>query len=154
MTKNNPGDLERSLSMIVEAAPLFEDPWWVIGSAAGYLVGADAGGVNDIDLLLSIRDIKTLKTHWRETPAGPPVPSEQFRSALFHRFETPLPVEAMADFELKTPGGAWLTIRPKTRVRYGNLYAPDVAEQIGILRLMNRPKDAPRIATLEQLSGR
>ena len=153
MTKNNPGALERSLSMIAEAAPFFEDPWRVIGSAAGYLAGADVGDINDIDLLLSIRDIKALKECWRDIPAGPPVPSEQFRSALFHRFETPLPVEAMADFELKTPGGAWLAIKPKTRVRHGTLYAPDVAEQIDILRLMNRPKDAPRIAALEQRSG-
>ena len=35
-----------------------------------------------------------------------------------------------------------------------SLYAPDVAEQIGVLRLMRRPKDAPRIAALTRLSGR
>ena len=58
----------------------------------------------------------------------------------------------MAAFELKTPDGAWLAIEPKTRVRYGDLYAPAVSEQIEILRLMNRPKDAPRIAALEALS--
>lgn len=153
MSESGPGDLERSLSMIAEASRAFKDPWHIIGSAAGHLAGADVGAINDIDLMLSIRDIKALKDHWRDVPTGPPAPSDQFRSKIFYCFETPLPVEAMAAFELKAPGGGWMAIEPKTRVRYGNLYAPAVSEQIEILRLMNRPKDTPRIAALEALSA-
>lgn len=151
MTGNNPRDLEHALSMIAEAARGFKDPWHIIGSAAAHLAGADAGVINDIDLLLSIRDTKALREQWPGAPVAPPVASDQFRSKIFYRFATPLPIEAMAAFELRTRNGDWLAITPKTRVRHGDLYAPDIAEQIAILRLMDRPKDAPRIAALERL---
>ena len=152
MSESRSSDLDISLSMLADASRVFQDRWHVIGSAAGHLAGADVGAINDIDLMLSIRDIKALKDHWRDVPTGPPEPSDQFRSDIFYRFETPLPIEAMAAFELKAPGGAWMAIEPKTRIRYGNIYAPAVSEQIEILRLMNRPKDAARIAALEALS--
>ena len=151
MTGNNPRDLEQTLTMIAGAARVFKDPWRIIGSAAAHLAGADVSEINDIDLLLSIRDITLLKEQWRDIPVGPPVASDHFRSEIFYRFETPMPVEAMAAFELKTRNGDWLAIAPKTHIRHGALYAPDIAEQIAILRLMGRPKDAPRIAALERL---
>lgn len=144
-------DLQHSLNLIAEAAPIFKDPWHLIGSAAAYLAGADVGVINDIDLMLSLDDLKALKNYWRDLPAESPAPSNHFRSTLFYCFQTPLPIEAMAEFELKTSDGEWLKILPKTRVQYGDLFAPDIAEQIEILRLMGRPKDAPRITALEQL---
>lgn len=151
MTKAAREQLQRSLNMIAEAAPLFKDPWHLIGSAAAHIAGADVSDVNDIDLLLSTDDIHTLKAHWQDLHAEPPAPSNQFRSAIFYRFQTPLPIEAMTNFELKTPDGEWLKIEPRTRVQYGDLYAPDIAEQIDILRCMSREKDKPRIEALNEL---
>ena len=143
--------LEQSFSIIAEAARGFKDPWHIIGSAAAHVAGAEVGKINDIDLLLSIRDIEMLREKWPEIPAGPPVASDQFRSEIFYRFETPMPVAAMAAFELRARDGDWVAIAPKTRIRHGDLYAPDIAEQIAILRLMGRAKDAPRIAALQRL---
>ena len=146
-----PSSFIRTATMLAEAARDFRDPWLLIGSAAARLAGAQVERINDIDLLLSLRDLETLKERWRDIPGNPPPPSAQFRSAGFRRFETPLPVEAIAEFELKTERGEWMRIAPKTRVRHGDLYAPSVAEQIEILRLMGREKDGPRIAALTEL---
>jgi len=151
MTQEDDSGFETALAMIAEAAAAFRDPWRIIGSAAAILAGADAGVVRDIDLLLSMRDIAALKARWRALPASGPAPSATFRSAAFHRFETPFPVEAMAGFEIRTAQGDWVTVEPKTRIRRGRLFIPSVAEQIEILRLMGREKDAPRIAALARL---
>jgi len=138
------------LELIVGAAPIFEDDWLLIGSAAAYVAGADVGPVNDIDLLLSARDLKTLDVHWRDRERLAVSPSSRFRSALFHRIEAPLPIEAMAGFELKS-GGDWVRMDPKTRVDYGGVFAPAITEQIEILEMMGRDKDRPRISALQQL---
>ena len=58
----------------------------------------------------------------------------------------------MAAFELKLPSGEWAHIEPKTRKQFGEMFAPEIDEQISLLKLMNRPKDAPRIAALMRLA--
>ena len=150
---DNDAAFQQSLALIAEAAPLLRDNWILIGSAAAKLAGADVGDINDIDLLLSARDNHALKEHWRDWQILPATPSKQFRSAFFYRFDTPLPIEAMAGFELRMLQGNWKRIKPQTRVQYGDMFAPDINEQIAILKLMNRPKDAPRIKALERLAS-
>ena len=142
---------DQSLALIADAASIFLDDWMLIGSAAAKLAGANVGPINDIDLLLSTRDNHALKTHWRSRSILPAPPSEQFRSAIFHRFSAPLPIETMSDFALRTGDGNWQQISPQTRVKYGNMFAPNINEQIAILQLMGRPKDARRIAALKNL---
>ena len=149
---DNDAAFQRSLALIVEAAPIFRDNWLLVGSAAARIAGADVGHIKDIDLLLSARDNHALKDHWRDRPILPATPSEQFRSEIFHRFDAPLPIEAMAVFELRLPNGEWAYIEPKTRIQFGELFAPDIAEQIDILKMMDRAKDAPRIMALERLA--
>jgi hypothetical protein len=89
--------------------------------------------------------------HWRDRKRLDAQPSDLFRSQIFHRFDAPLPIEAMAGFELKNPKGDWIRLAPKTRMPFGTFYAPGVSEQIEILKLMRREKDAPRILALEKL---
>ncbi len=139
------------MELIAGAAPIFEDDWLLIGSAAAYVAGADVGLVNDIDLLLSARDINALDAHWPDRKRLAVSPSNQFRSQLFHRFDAPLPIEAMAGFELKTRDGDWVRIEPKTRIDYGGVFAPAVAEQIEILEMMGRVKDRKRISALQNI---
>ena len=54
--------LAETLGLIAAAAPAFTDEWWIIGSAAAALAGADIAEVRDVDLLLSERDATAL---WR-----------------------------------------------------------------------------------------
>ncbi len=145
------GDLSACLRMITNAAPVFQDDWFLIGSAAAHVAGADVGVISDIDLLLTERDITALDQHWRERKRLPPGESDQFQSKIFHRFEAPLPIEAMAGFELKTPADEWLSIWPNTRVQFGQVFAPSITEQIEIMALMNRDKDRNRITALKSL---
>jgi hypothetical protein len=139
------------LQLIADAAAIFEDGWLLIGSAAAHVAGADIGAIADIDLLLSERDIKALDVRWRDRKRLAAQPSDRFRSQIFHRFDAPLPIEAMAGFELKNPNGDWLRLAPKTRMPFGAVYAPDVSEQVEILKLMGREKDAPRILALQKM---
>lgn len=150
---NNDQAFNQSLALIAVAAQIFRDDWFLIGSVAAKLANANVGEINDIDLLLSEGDIHNFKQHWRGRPILPATPSDQFRSGLFYRFEAPLPIEAMAAFELRTPQGDWKLIEPKTRVQYADMFAPDIDEQISILKLMNRTKDAPRVAALERVQS-
>jgi hypothetical protein len=140
--------LAKTLDLIVEAAPAFEDEWWIIGSAAATLAGADIAEVRDVDLLLSESDAERLFARWSSAPQQEATPSGQFRSARFARFNhAPLAIEAMAGFEMKVRG-CWRRIWPLTREARGGVYTPSIAEQIVLLEEMGREKDAPRIQSL------
>ena len=143
--------LARSLGLIVDAAPRFEDEWWIIGSAAAALCGADIADVRDVDLLLSERDASALLERWSATPRTASAPSAQFRSAVFARFENgALAIEVFGGFEMRVRG-QWRRIAPLTREARGDVFTPSVAEQIGLLEAMDRAKDQPRIAALRAL---
>jgi hypothetical protein len=143
--------LTASLQLIADAATVFQDRWLLIGSAAAHVAGADVGAIADIDLLLSERDINALDVHWRDRKRLDVQPSDRFRSQIFHRFDAPLPIEAMAGFELKAPNGDWIRLAPKTRMPFGAFYATSLSEQVEILKLMRREKDAPRILALKKM---
>lgn len=147
--------LAKTLDLIVEAAPAFEDDWWIIGSAAAALAGADIAEVRDVDLLLSENDARRLVGRWSDRPKPAAATSDQFRSAVFARFEhAPLAIEAMGGFEMKVRD-EWWKIAPLTRVAYGDVFTPSVAEQIALLEAMGREKDAARISALHAvLTGR
>ena len=140
--------LAATLAEIAAAAPAFEDEWWIIGSAAAALSGADIAIVRDVDLLLSERDARRLIGRWASAPKSTAAPDAQFRSKVFTRFEeTPLAVEAFGGFEMKVRG-AFRPVAPLTRERRGGVFTPSVAEQIAILEAMGRDKDRARIAAL------
>ncbi len=140
--------LARSLALIVGEAPRFEDEWWIIGSAAAALCGADIADVRDVDLLLSERDANALLMRWSATPRAGASSSDQFRSASFARFENgALAIEAFGGFEMRIRG-EWRRISPLTREARGDIFTPSVAEQIALLEAMGRAKDQPRIAAL------
>lgn len=141
--------LAETLSRIAVVADRFDDEWWIIGSAAAALSGADIAIVRDVDLLLSARDARRLIGLWSGAPRKEAAPDAQFRSAVFARYETPpLPVEAFGGFEMKVRG-AWRSVSPLTREAKGGVFTASVAEQIALLQAMDRDKDRARIAALK-----
>lgn len=140
--------LAETLSIIAGAAAAFDDEWWIIGSAAAVLAGAEIAEVRDVDLLLSEGDADRLFARWSSRPRSNAARSEQFRSAAFARFEHgPLPIEAMAGFEMRVRG-RWRPVWPLTREARAAVFMPSVAEQIAILQAMDREKDRARIEAL------
>lgn len=143
--------LAETLAVIAGASADFEDEWWIIGSAAAALSGADLSIVRDVDLLLSEKDARRLLGLWSKVRRSPAAPDPQFRSAVFARFEdAPLAIEAFGGFEMKVRGG-WRAVAPLTREAKGGVFTPSVAEQIALLQAMGRDKDGPRIAALRPL---
>ena len=143
--------LTGALDLIVSAARDFEDEWWIIGSAAAALCGAEIAEIADVDLLLSPRDATALVARWSATPGEPPQASGKFRSAVFARFDhAPLAIEAFGGFEMHVQG-EWQAVWPLTRIAQGAVFTPSVAEQIVLLEAMDREKDRIRIAALRAL---
>lgn len=133
------------------AASHARDPWWVIGSAAVALHGAEAGHVADIDLLTSRRDARTLLA-----AAGARPDAERDRSrfrSVYGRWRAHegLAIEVMGGLEVNTSAG-WRLVRPSTRVpvRCGTamVFVPGRDDLTAILRLFGREKDLARAAAL------
>ena len=125
------------------------DPWWLIGSAAAWLLGLE-GPVKDVDLLTSRRDAETLIGRWGIAPVQPQ-PSPIFRSALFAvRGDLAVPIELMADFSVR---GQPLVPGSRVRIGWGKgaLFVPDAAEQVTICERFGREKDLARAALLRRL---
>lgn len=132
------------------------EPWWIIGSAAVALHGADPGHVADVDVLLSPADARRiLPTIGVELQQGSA--HAAFRSSIFGTWSgtTSLPVEFMADFHRRS-GEAWLPVQPATR-RYIDVdgvvaFVPERAELQAILAAFGRPKDLERAKSLAALA--
>lgn len=149
-----PDDLVRSLAQLGRWLDDLSDDWWLIGSSAAALVGAAPITVGDIDLLASPDDARRLADAWG-VAIRPPRPDPLFRSEVYFQWPVPaLPVDVMAGFEVRTAEG-WRHLRPRTRlpvaVGGGVFHTPSVSEQIEILEMFGRPKDAPRAAALARI---
>ncbi|MDR6789589.1 hypothetical protein J2Y58_002962 [Sphingomonas sp. BE138] len=138
--------LRAALSQVAAALRGAEDPWWVIGSAAVRLHGADTA-VADVDVLVSARDAARMLAAWPGTVTIGAA-SARFRSHPFARAEGgAMPVEVMAELEVRADG-AWRPVRPVSRVPIGGVFVPERAELAAILLSFGRPKDLARAALL------
>ena len=144
-------DISISLGAVARQMGAAQDRWWIIGSAAVALHGADPGPVAGIDVLLSVADAhRILPTIGIAPVAG--VADARFRSRVFGVWDgTASPVEFMAGLECRT-GDTWLPVRPATRsavaVGGGIVHVPDRGELGSILVAFGRPKDLARTARL------
>ena len=140
--------LAETLDLVAAAARDFEDEWWIIGSAAAAVAGAEIIDVRDVDLLISERDAQALAARWSAAPQTSAAPDAKFRSASFARYEHgALPIEAFGGFQMNIRG-RWRDIAPLTRVAHGDIFTPSLAEQIALLEAMGRDKDLRRIEAL------
>jgi hypothetical protein len=141
--------LRRTLDVLAEDCRDLRDSWWLIGSAAAWLLGLD-GAVKDIDLLTSRRDGEALLRRWAIAPIRPE-PSPLFRSELFAvRADLAVPIELMAELAVR---GEVLMPRNRVRLSWGDraLFVPDAAEQAAICERFGREKDLARAARLRSL---
>lgn len=137
--------------MVAEAAAAARDPWWIIGSSAAALHGADVRDVRDVDLLTSPRDARGMLDSLGLRPLCRE-PDPLFRSTVFGVWpEPPLPVEIMAGLEVAGPSG-WRPVNPTSRLKMTlegrTLFVPAVAELAAILASFGRPKDLERARLL------
>lgn len=124
------------------------EPWWIIGSAAVALHGADPGSIDDIDIVLSVADAERVLPGIGValTPGGS---DGQFRSAIYNRWTKPAhPAEFMAGFEL-CEDGSWSPVTFATRVEIRpGIVVPSRDELHALLLRFGRPKDLRRAASL------
>jgi hypothetical protein len=138
--------LRRTLDVLASDCRDLRDPWWLIGSAAAWLLGLE-GSVKDVDLLTSRRDAEALLRRWNLAPIRPE-PSLLFRSELFAvHADLPVPIELMAEFKVL---GEPLVPVSRVRVAWGEraLFVPDAAEQAAICERFGREKDMARATRL------
>ena len=147
--------LAATLTTLAEAAANLRDPWWIIGSAAMALHGAGPLDVADVDLLASPEDAAALAARWAlALPAARPDP--RFRSEVYFQWRaTPLPVDVMGGFQVRTADG-WRPLVPATRRALtlpsgAAVFTPEVDEQIAILQTFGRDKDLARVKLLRVL---
>ena len=146
-------DLRGSLAMVAEAAAQARDPWWIVGSAAVALHGADPGEVRDIDLLMSVADADTA-LHRTGGARREGEPSAKFRSEVFGIWRAPpIPVEIFGGFNVAS-GGSWTPVIPVSRQSVKmdgiDLFVPSADELVQLLQLFERPKDLARAEALEK----
>jgi len=127
------------------------EPWWIIGSTAVALHGADPGPINDIDIPVSQKDAEMLAEKWRCADQSN-TNSNRFRSCLLLQPElNGFPVQAMAGLEFRSHG-LWQALAPRTRqkIRYQSisLFVPESPEFIAVLLAFGRKKDIQRAKLL------
>ena len=152
-----PSDHLQTLKQLADPLAQCRDPWWLLGSTAAALSGANVGQVRDIDVLVSAQDAERLMTvfGWQDMSEGG---TKLYRSG---RFLKPalgsVPIEIMANYELCCEG-VWWPVWPKSRweIEAGgySVFVPSIAEQIDILKRLGRKKDWARIRALEAAEAR
>lgn len=151
-----PEALEQTLPRVAALMSGATDPWWIISSAAVALHGAGLQDVRDVDVLASASDAAKILSRigLAAVPGGH---DSRFRSRLFGSWrEPPLPVEIMADFEVRTAAG-WQAVTFETRdeitVKGHSVFVPSIAELKQLLLTFGRPKDLQRLKLLDGVDG-
>lgn len=142
--------LETSLSWLSRNAPR-DQLWWIIGSSAAYLLGADFTP-EDVDVVASAEVIAMMTGI---SSNGRREQSESwFHSDPFFRLEVDdgLPIEFMGDLTFGHEG-ARTPLRIETRqaikLTSGIVYVPEIKEQITIFEIFGRPKDLQKAKILK-----
>lgn len=146
-------DLSKTITYLTDALEHARDPWWIIGSAAVALHGANPGEIADVDVLLSERDARAVFAILG-LPIQAGSPDDQFASVLFAAWtKPPLTVEFMAGLSTMQ-GGLWeqvaLTTRETHEVFGRPVFLPSVSELSDLLRRFGRAKDHDRLRALEK----
>lgn len=141
--------LAETLGPVAQVLADARESWWIIGSAAVVLHGAETN-VADVDVLCAGE-----KDAWRLlTALGGKVlsdtGSELFRSAVFGRCGgLPLPIEVMEGFAVRGEP-VWLATREWRRCGGVDVAVPSRAELVVLFERFGREKDLARAALLRR----
>lgn len=149
-----PPALVETLQRLSADLDALQDEWWLIGSAALVLNGAEIAIAGDVDLLTTPSAARRLAERWG-CALNVLGPTDHFRSEIFFSWkETPLPIDVMAGFEVSSAGD-WTPVWPRTRMEIrwlgGTYFTPSRAEMLELLVRFDRPKDRKRAALLRAL---
>jgi hypothetical protein len=144
-------DIESAIVFAAETLLAARDPWWIIGGAAFALMSSKAAELNDIDVLVSRRDAKTMSDlfGWSNIADGG---NELFRSSWFLKTtHHNITIEFMSDLEVYR-NQIWTSVQPQTRqstpVGGHTIYLPEASDLACLFEAMGRPKDLERARLL------
>ena len=128
-----------------------QHPWRLIGSAALIVAGVEWPSCDDVDILTTTDGAQALENLWSDhqdvdfQPDG----SAPFRSRFSRYSFRHGRVEVMGDLEIRTVDG-WVLLNPGAIALHdfagGKWPAPDLQDQVRILRTFGRPKDLEKVA--------
>jgi hypothetical protein len=151
MTRDGLADLLEELAVDLDA---MDHPWRLIGSAALMVAGVDWPSCQDIDILTTSVGAQALEARWASRrDAGYPLDGEApFRSRFSAYDFAHGRVELMGDLMVRGPYG-WTPLDPGPMAHHlfaGRMWpAPDLEDQVRILKTFGRPKDLEKAAVLE-----
>ena len=135
--------LDQCLSMLAAAMAAAQDDWWIIGSAAVALHGADPV-VRDLDVLLTVADARQILPGLG-VALTPGVADSRFRSDYYCQWNAPpVPVDFMAGFHVHGE-----PLVPATRIALAGVFVPSRDELVAMLQYFGRPKDLERASLLQ-----
>ena len=145
------GDHVAALAVVDRLLRRAQEPWWVIAGAAVALHARERIAVDDIDVLLAMRDVPLIADVTALVRKGGDGDA-RFRSAFYASLPVgTVDVEFMAGFALCGEQG-WQPVRPRSRVLVDvagvAVPVPDRAELVAMLRAFGRPKDLQRARLL------
>lgn len=151
MTAGLSGDHVAALAVVDRLLRRAHEQWWVIAGAAVALHANEPVIVDDIDVLLAIRDVPLIADLPGLVRKGGDRDA-RFRSAFYASLAVgTVEVEFMAGFALCGEQG-WQPVWPRSRVLVDvaglAVPTPDRAELVAMLRAFGRPKDLQRARLL------
>ena len=153
----NPDELASLLGEIAEDLNALDHPWRLVGSAALMVAGVDWPSCQDVDILTTTVGAQALEARWAAQRDEDFVvdAAAPFRSRFStYRFAQGR-VEVMGDLMVRGPYG-WTPLDPGPVVHHpfaGRLWpAPDLRDQVRILRTFGRTKDFEKAVAIERQS--
>jgi len=143
-----------ALCKVAAALASANDPWWIIGSAAVALHGADPGEVGDLDVIVSVRDIEALHALGNLTFVDERS-RDHFNSEKFGRCTIgDVEVEFFANLKVSA-AGKWHLVSfdhaDIIRCEGEDIRVPKRKDLIDLLELFGRDKDLRRAAALRNI---
>ncbi|KAF0108501.1 MAG: Uncharacterized protein FD163_1149 [Hyphomonadaceae bacterium] len=146
-------DLLNSLKYICKITQKLEGDWVIIGSVAACLSGADLVP-KDVDFCASALFVETLigcEIGQNAIKTGQKIFSNPYVTIPIERG---LPIDFMGDLSV-FDGNKWQKLVFKSRKTikfdFGDIYIPEIWEQIEILKTFGRAKDLAKLPLLQKL---
>ncbi|GGZ40585.1 hypothetical protein [Asticcacaulis endophyticus] len=141
--------LLRTFDFLSEVMPR-EPAWRVIGSAALWLSGVPVVPLPaDVDVVAPFEVIEGVRKALQVSLPVASRPDERFRSHPFFQYKPDggVVIDFMGDLEVFS--GEWSCLHFESCVSIGEIFVPDLHEQVTIMRRFGRPKDLQRIETVQ-----